>query len=542
MLAGILLLAFMHVTFADEMAPVKSAQAADHVKVRTVSWEGSSTRVANARLAALKENLLHKTLDRAQLEQILADLTMELRNGGLMIAQVIMTPASRTAFFSTGELYLNVFEGKIGAIDLINTSLVDTTRLQQVSEKALCPEGIGNDCILTAQKMERATQLLQDITGVKLERPQLSPKGVAVGQTRVEITVAKNIERYSGSVSADNNGVGSTGKNRLGVVGAMNNVLGQGDVLNLGFNTTSRQQNSGLIGFKVPLGSDGWRGTSSLSRSLFSVSAVNSDGRADTATLGLAYPLLRGLERNSMLALDGVATHSLVNTLGVKVSDKQLYSLRGSLDFNSGDRALQLGQSFWSGNMALSLGSVADHTATGNPANQLGSYQKLGFNLLRRQNFDNSGNAYGLLSLRGQLASRNLDPSEKISLGGLSGVRAFRNDEGSLDDGMIVTMELRHRTILSSGDMFAPGIFIDYANGNINHQTYSNWQIQSGYSSSSISNHRSLSAFGMALDWLSPTRLSGTLVWAKRMPGSADSINYPGSATSRIWLVLGYGF
>jgi hypothetical protein len=47
----------------------------------------------------------------------------------------------------------------------------------------------------------------------------------------------------------------------------------------------------------------------------------------------------------------------------------------------------------------------------------------------------------------GQTASKNLDSSEKFSLGGINGVRAYPQGEASGDEGYRGTVELRHNVM-----------------------------------------------------------------------------------------------
>ena len=53
-----------------------------------------------------------------------------------------------------------------------------------------------------------------------------------------------------------------------------------------------------------------------------------------------------------------------------------------------------------------------------------------------------------LLKAQGQKASRNLDSSEEIYLGGARGVRAYPQGEASGDEGVLGTLELRWHTPL----------------------------------------------------------------------------------------------
>lgn len=61
-------------------------------------------------------------------------------------------------------------------------------------------------------------------------------------------------------------------------------------------------------------------------------------------------------------------------------------------------------------------------------------------------------------------------------MGGLTGVRAFSAAEGSLTRGVFSTLELRQR-LLWRGNVFAPGLFVDYANGDFLARPYPSWQL-----------------------------------------------------------------
>ena len=60
-------------------------------------------------------------------------------------------------------------------------------------------------------------------------------------------------------------------------------------------------------------------------------------------------------------------------------------------------------------------------------------------------------------SYSAQYANKNLDPSEKISLGGPAAVRAYPQGEGAGDEGYFGTIEARHRLITPEK---LPGIMV----------------------------------------------------------------------------------
>ena len=72
------------------------------------------------------------------------------------------------------------------------------------------------------------------------------------------------------------------------------------------------------------------------------------------------------------------------------------------------------------------------------------------------------------MTLSGQLAADNLNSSEKYSLGGAYGVRAYPQGEASGDEGSMLNVELTHN--------FMPQVqgvlFYDYGHVKINHNNF----------------------------------------------------------------------
>jgi len=73
---------------------------------------------------------------------------------------------------------------------------------------------------------------------------------------------------------------------------------------------------------------------------------------------------------------------------------------------------------------------------------ELGNYGKLDFSARKQFNVSEDGRWSVLGKLRGQLTSRHLDSGNQISLGGISGVRAYTTSDGLGDDGLLGSLEL----------------------------------------------------------------------------------------------------
>jgi hemolysin activation/secretion protein len=89
----------------------------------------------------------------------------------------------------------------------------------------------------------------------------------------------------------------------------------------------------------------------------------------------------------------------------------------------------------------LDIASATARAADSEGGRTAGGYAKLSGSLSRLQNLVGPLSVYG--SVRGQVASKNLDISEKMELGGANGVRAFPEGEAYGDQGYIATIEAR---------------------------------------------------------------------------------------------------
>jgi hemolysin activation/secretion protein len=72
-----------------------------------------------------------------------------------------------------------------------------------------------------------------------------------------------------------------------------------------------------------------------------------------------------------------------------------------------------------------------------------GGFQKLNLAVSRLSRLDKAGDYQLAVSLSAQLASKNLDNSEKLQLGGPNGIRAYPMGEGLGDDGWLANAEVR---------------------------------------------------------------------------------------------------
>ena len=126
------------------------------------------------------------------------------------------------------------------------------------------------------------------------------------------------------------------------------------------------------------------------------------------------------------------------------------------------------------------------------------------------------------VSVNGQQANKNLDSSEKFSLGGVNGVRAYPQGEATGDEGYKATIELR-RTLTTN---LQGTLFYDYGSIRVNKNPFG----------PAAPNNRSLAGagFGVIAD-LAAVQLRASVAW--RTKGGAPT-SIPASAERRptLWL------
>jgi hemolysin activation/secretion protein len=203
---------------------------------------------------------------------------------------------------------------------------------------------------------------------------------------------------------------------------------------------------------------------------------------------------------------------------------------------DNGDRPQQLRTNILSGQAALTLGHQRnDEPALDAGPHRAGNYAKLtgfGFGTYA---LTRSGNLFLTGRVNSQFASRNLDSSEKLTAGGPDAVRAYRTDEVSFDDGVIVNAGLYQRIPVATGHQLQFGVFTDFAVGRVNHSPWAHWE-QSYVGVPNVTNSRTLAGYGASVDWLTPIGATVSASVSKPYGFSSASWVDPGKKPLQYWL------
>jgi hemolysin activation/secretion protein len=383
--------------------------------------------------------------------------------------------------------------------------------------------------------MERAVSVLADTPGAVVTAALAG--GERDGETDIVVTVSDR-DRVSGSVMTDNAGSRSTGAARFMTALSVDNMLGLAEQVSSSL-MSSEGTRYGLLGASIPWGYEGWRvgaSASALEYRLVSGSLASTGARGRATTLGLRaqYPVLRTAASNinASFTLDSKRFDNEAN--GANISSKSNVLLTATL---SGDRSDTLwggGYVLWSS--ALTAGRLDLSGNAGNlAADQAGprtdgAYAKATASLARLQQITKATSLW--LSVSGQASARNLDSSEKFSLGGSSLVRGFPNSEGTGDLGWLATVEVRH----SLSPQWQVAAFVDHGQIWLNHDT------SHVAAASQVPNRYALSSAGLGLSFTPSSKMALRMSASQRLTANPGANPLTGAdsdgtlARTRLWV------
>jgi hemolysin activation/secretion protein len=395
-----------------------------------------ATLVADVLLQAALAPWLNRPISFVDLQEASRALTEVYRAQGWLARPQV--PAQE---LTDGVVTLNVVEARLGQVRIDDGGLplrADRRRL----EKTLTARQ-PLDAPLNLEAIDRGVNLLNNQPGLRADAV-LAP-GAMPGQTDV-VLKPQDQPVLSANVLLDNQGARSTGTTRASVNAAVRSPAGWGDELLVAAQTTGTGNDHFSLNYSLPVGFDGWRLAANASslhyRLLGEFAAAQAEGSARTLGMQVRYPLRRSVSLSM-----GVESRTYRNDANSAVaSDKHLTTANATLSGDAADGFGRGGLTMWS--TSLSAGKV---DLSANPAYEAadaagprsaGRYARFSWSVARLQNISEGHSLW--LIVNGQSASTNLDSSEKFSLGGANGVRAYPGLEGSGDSGWLATVEWRY--------------------------------------------------------------------------------------------------
>ena len=428
-----------------EIKPEVKASEPPVEKGATIFVEGfevhGNTLLEEARIQAILSLHQGREMDAVELHQVAEELAVAYREAGYFAARVYLPPQAIT----NGIVQLYVYEGFLEQDGIAFTNPGE--RLNDDKVHSFLSSNLSAGEVLTVEEVERTILLVNDLPGVN-SRSTLYP-GEEVGSARFLMQV-EDEPFISGNIDADNFGSYYTGESRLGATVYVNSPSGRGDQIVLRAVTSGEDSNYGFLEYNLPLSGNGLRAGISVDYLDYELGkqyrSLDAEGDASEWRGFLAYPFLRGRHSNlfgrvevSRLELEDK------NNIGLR-ADRTIDSVDLILHGDHDDDRWANGVSYY--RLAVTLGDV---DINGNDAfenfddqnSKTGdSFARFNFEFNRLQHIQ--GNLSGLLSLSGQLASQNLDSSQKFFIGGPFSVAGYPTGEVGGDEGALLHADLRY--------------------------------------------------------------------------------------------------
>jgi hemolysin activation/secretion protein len=449
--------------------------------------------------------------------QVMAErITQHYRQRGFLVARAYL-PAQE---IRDGVGTLAVMEGQYGQVRVGNTSSLDS----QMPKDLLM--GLNHRDVITLLPLEERLLLLSDVPGVQV-RSSLVP-GASLGLSDLLVEVEPGA-RISGSVDADNAGNRYTGEERLGATVNLNNPTGRGDLASLRVLTSGSGLRYGRASYQAPWG----RGRLGVSYSDLGYelgrefAALQANGHARIATVFGSYPLRRTRQSNMSIGLS-LEAKTFQDRIDAEPSVTDKHAQVAVATWYGDQRDAWGGGGLNSYSLAWSTGTIDIRTPLAlqrdaDTARSDGRYNKLAFALSRVQRANESLTLSA--SLSGQMASKNLDVSEKMELGGMYGVRAYPEGEAYADEGLLLTLEARQQLRLpdSATSQVHLAVFVDAGTVKLHHKP---WLAEN--------QRRHLSGAGVGVYWTRSRDFSVKAFYAHKL-GHEDALSAP-DKSGRIWV------
>jgi hemolysin activation/secretion protein len=497
------------------------------VTVSAFKFEGN-TLLTSQKLAPVVADFIGRPLTFADLQNAAIAVANAYRRAGWVV-KVYLPQQDITG----GTVTIQIIEARFGAVRVDgSTRRASDERLKSIVDSAQRP-----GATVDADGLDRALLLIGDLPGV-IATGSLT-EGAHQGETDLVVAV-KDGPQVTGEVTADNEGARYTGAARITLNASLNAPFGIGDRADTVI-LHSQGSDYQRLAYSLPVGSEGWRVGLNGSHLTYDIvtpgfGALDAHGNSSTVGLEANYPLLRRRLENLYFAvnLDDKRFDNLSSgqtTTRYSIQDASFGVYGNLFDQLGGGGANAASITFVQGHDDLS--GSPNQAADAATVDTAGNFEKLNFSVSRQQRLTDRVSLYA--SVAGQLASKNLDSSEKLYLGGSSGVRAYPADEGGGSEGVLANLETRVQLPLS----FAATGFLDYGTVHINRDDH--------YSGATLPNTDTLKGAGVSLAWTASFGLNIKATAARRIghnpyPTSTGEDQDGSLITNRVWVQISMPF
>lgn len=488
--------------------------------VKAIRVKGN-TLLPESKLRALVASSEGRELTLANLDALAEQISAAYRKAGYPLTRAYV-PAQT---IQDGVVELDVIEARYGKVVLENHSSVSDRTL----DATLAP--LQSGAPVSNGPLERSLLLLSDIPGAQ-PSSAIRP-GEAPGTSDLVVEVAP-APRYTGTLSLDDFGNPYTGRVRLGGSFDVNGPFHRGDLFDVSALSSGSRMSYAQGGYRALLDGQGTTlrvGASALYYHLGDgLEALDAHGSALIGSVALTQPFIRStadnlygqIEFDRRFLKDAIGVADINNDRQASVWIATLAGderdARGITNFNI---------SATHGRIAFTnqLASLIDFVT----ARTQGAYDRYTASVSRLQQIDPTNAIYAGYTV--QWASKNLDSSEQLFLGGPNTVRGY--DTGALagSQGDLVTAEFRHDfSILGVAGRWQAVLFADSGRIEVYKDRFAD-----------MLNDARLSSAGIGLAWAGPDAWTFRASVAKPI-GPIPALLNGASTPARFWLTVQEGF
>lgn len=489
--------------------------------------------IPEAELQELLQAALGRELGLNQLQDLAGRLIAHYAARGYL-ARVVIPPQD----IKDGIVTLQVIEGRRGNVVIESTDpAMDVARIQRFIDARV---DAGKP--VQIHRLGEALAILNEQPGVSV-RSALKPgsnEGEVDLVVRTEATAPRDY-----LFGINNQGTRATGEWQVSTGVTINNPTGRFDSLAILANGNDGI-GFGRLDYHLALGDRGMRAGVHVSRLAYRVTQTDFDlaglgahGSADDHGLTLSYPF-QNLPQSALRFEYRLEEKKLIDQTELgEIGNRRVIS--HTLDIN-GHIVGTPDSLFGAGTLSFSTAIVSGRSEQHNSAardqddssrRSAGQFGKFTYQLGYVRPLNALWNM--TVSLRGQFANKNLDSSERISLGGPGGVRAYPVAEATGDEGFVASVSLER----SLQDKLTFKLLLDAGRVTVNRNTWDNWNL----GDPSQPNRYDLLGAGAGIDWRMSKATQLSFIVATPLgnhPGStAQGRNSDGTAVStRGWFNL----
>lgn len=501
------------ITMPQIEADTPVASGGLEVQVDSFRVTGAETFSANT-LEALVADLAGDALTLGELQQAAARITSYYRERGYFLSRAYLPEQD----VSGGVITIAVLEGRLGQVRLDNQSRVRDSVVQRPLRD------IKPGQMLKAEDLETPLLRLSDINGVEVNTT-LVP-GETVGTSDLHITAART-PLVSGTIELDNFGNKYTGEYRLGGSLRVNSPFGMGDRFDLRAMGSDESHQFFRAQYVIPVGPWATELGGAYSDMDYELAGefedIGATGNAQITTAFARQSLVRtrALNVEVQLQYDSKELEDKIAAFGSRSDkDSELYTLTLAGDMRDGFGGGGMTRASLAYTMGdLTINSYLDRVIDSVTAETAGSFHRWTPSIMRLQNLGGNWSLHA--QIHGQVASKNLDSSEKFSLGGAYAVRAYPQGEATGDQGWLTNVEVRY-DVNAQWQVFG---LVDHGEVKRNKNPWD-----------ATDNDRTLSGAGLGVRWrLNGFHINGTLATPIGSEDSTIDDRDPRAWVQAIW-------